>query len=120
MYQYGCRLQVGDRDDSNLYISMKLKAAAEVQHLFTHSSYTTHFLQTVLQSVPTSGLISASVNTDRNKRYTHEIAQDCNGGGGESGFEVLLYPRFLFDCIHSVNMQLVTVLESHYEITKSM
>ena len=27
-------LQVGDRDDSNLYISMKLKAAAEVNRIF--------------------------------------------------------------------------------------
>uniref|UniRef100_A0A8C7GGS2 C-1-tetrahydrofolate synthase, cytoplasmic n=1 Tax=Oncorhynchus kisutch TaxID=8019 RepID=A0A8C7GGS2_ONCKI len=39
LYRTVCVFQVGDRDDSNLYISMKLKAAAEVTLL--HQSLTT-------------------------------------------------------------------------------
>lgn len=36
-------LQVGDRDDSNLYISMKMKAAAEVNKtVYTFTNF--HFL----------------------------------------------------------------------------
>lgn len=34
-------MQVGDRDDSNLYISMKLKAAGEVKRFFFLVMYTT-------------------------------------------------------------------------------
>lgn len=42
---YPVSLQVGDRDDSNLYISMKLKAAAEVKWFVSGNFFYKVYLQ---------------------------------------------------------------------------
>lgn len=73
-------LQVGDRDDSNLYISMKLKAAAEVKlSMFLHRIRMFLACSDWIIVCP-SVLISFRSSTDWNKCHTYETSQDCHRG----------------------------------------
>lgn len=76
-------LQVGNRNDSNLYISMKLKAAVEVKRSSVGIQYVHHAPCYCTLFVLNSDIISTSVYTDRNKCHTHETSQHCHRGGGE-------------------------------------
>lgn len=90
-------LQVGDRDDSNVYISMKLKAAAEVKW-FVSDIQGNVFYEVYLPwqycilrpFVMTSGLNTYFyLYADWNKCHTHETPQYSNRGGGKKEFELV-------------------------------
>uniref|UniRef100_A0A8C7VNM2 C-1-tetrahydrofolate synthase, cytoplasmic n=1 Tax=Oncorhynchus mykiss TaxID=8022 RepID=A0A8C7VNM2_ONCMY len=89
LYRTVCVFQVGDRDDSNLYISMKLKAAAEIginaSHVRLPKTATEDEVRKVNENLEVHGLIVQlpldSINPMDTEKVTNAVAPEKDVDG---------------------------------------